>query len=95
MTVTAMEEQRKTREQTRLEQDYIGQTAVPAQAYYGVHALRARENFPMTGRPLHSAFIVSLAQVKKACALANREAGQLSAPIAEAIAAACDRVIRG
>ena len=95
MTVTAMEEQRKTRDQTRLEQDYIGQTAVPAQAYYGVHALRARENFPMTGRPLHSAFIVSLAQVKKACALANREAGQLSAPIAEAIAAACDRVIRG
>ena len=33
----------------RIEHDLIGDRAVPVQAYYGVHTLRALENFPITG----------------------------------------------
>ena len=36
----------------RLEHDLLGERAVPAQAYYGVHTLRALENFPITGIPI-------------------------------------------
>src|SRR6188474_3011517 len=32
----------------RYEHDLLGERAVPADAYYGVHTLRAVENFPIT-----------------------------------------------
>ena len=35
--------------ETRLEADSIGTMEVPAEAYYGVQALRAKQNFPITG----------------------------------------------
>ena len=34
---------------TRREHDLLGDRDVPADAYYGVHTLRAIENFPITG----------------------------------------------
>ena len=33
----------------RIEHDLLGDRAVPADAYYGVHTLRALENFAITG----------------------------------------------
>src|SRR5689334_23294744 len=33
----------------RIEHDLIGDRQVPAEAYYGIHTLRALENFPITG----------------------------------------------
>ena len=54
--------------ETRLEADSIGTMEVPAEAYYGVQALRAKQNFPITGTKLHPIFIKNLAQVKKAAA---------------------------
>ena len=36
---------------TRREHDLLGDRDVPAEAYYGVHTLRAVENFPITGNP--------------------------------------------
>ena len=39
--------------ETRLEADSIGTMEVPAEAYYGVQALRAKQNFPITGTKLH------------------------------------------
>lgn len=36
----------------RIEHDLLGDLAVPAAAYYGVHTLRALENFPITGIPI-------------------------------------------
>ncbi len=33
----------------RTEHDLLGDREVPVQAYYGVHTLRAVENFPITG----------------------------------------------
>ena len=79
----------------RLESDSIGTMEVPEDAYYGVQALRAKQNFPITGNMLHPVFIQELAKVKKACAVTNRNAGTLKPELAEAIVRACDEVIRG
>ena len=35
---------------TRLEHDLLGDREVPHDAYWGVHTLRAVENFPITGQ---------------------------------------------
>ena len=82
---------------TRLEHDFLGERAIPADAYYGIQTLRAMENFAITGIPIKSEplFVQALAYVKKGAALANRDLGVLDAGIANAIAAACDRVAAG
>ena len=67
----------------RTEHDLVGEQRVPAGAYYGVHSMRAAENFPITGRRLPREMILSLAWIKKACARANREAGVLPGEIAD------------
>ena len=81
----------------RLEHDFLGEREIPAAAYYGIQTLRALENFHITGIPLkvEPLFVQALAFVKKAAALTNRDLGVLPAPIAEAIAQACDRVATG
>ena len=79
----------------RIESDSIGSKEIPAEAYYGVQSLRAKENFPITGRQIRSEMIVSLALLKKACALTNAAAGVVDKGIADAITDACDRVIGG
>lgn len=80
---------------TRTEADSIGVMEVPAEAYYGVQALRAKENFPITHQQLHPEFIKSMAKLKKAAAITNRDAGLLSLNIASAIMKACDELIAG
>ena len=80
---------------TRMERDIVGELAVPADAYYGVHTLRAMQNFPITGQPLQPEMIRALAQIKKACAVAAGEQGALDASVAQAIADACDDVLTG
>ncbi|MFV0401774.1 MAG: aspartate ammonia-lyase [Oscillospiraceae bacterium] len=81
--------------QTRIEADSIGTMPVPRDAYYGVQTLRARHNFPITGRLMHPGLIDGLALVKKASALANKAAGELDGGIADAIATACDEILSG
>ena len=51
-------------EYMRLESDSIGEMEVPGEAYYGVQALRANENFPITGNSLHPDFIKNMATIK-------------------------------
>lgn len=80
---------------TRQEADSVGIKEVPAHAYYGVQSLRAVENFPITGNPMITPMIHSLALLKKACAIANKDANVLSKQVAEAIIAACDDVCAG
>ncbi|WP_295003907.1 aspartate ammonia-lyase [uncultured Dechloromonas sp.] len=82
---------------TRLEHDLLGDREVPASAYYGVHTLRALENFPITGIPIavYPDLIRALAQIKKAAAQANRQLGLLDATRTDAIVAACREVIDG
>lgn len=80
---------------TRIESDSIGALSIPSHAYYGVQALRAKRNFSITGKKLHSTFISNLAVIKKAAALTNLKAGNLDRIKAEAICEACDDVIEG
>ena len=80
---------------TRTEADSIGVMEIPAEAYYGVQALRAKANFPITHQQLHPEFIKSMAKLKKAAAITNRDAGLLPLNIASAIMKACDDLIAG
>lgn len=79
----------------RIEKDSLGAREVPRSAYYGVHALRGRENFPITGLPVPTPLITAIAMVKKAAALANRDASRLEPRLAAAISTASDEVIAG
>lgn len=80
---------------TRVEHDLLGAMEVPAEAYYGIHTLRSHENFGLSGVRLHPELIRALAEVKKACALANLRTGHLDEPRTNAICAACDEIASG
>ena len=82
---------------TRIEHDLVGDKEVPADAYYGVHTVRAVENFAITGSTIAQfpALIASLAAVKQAAANANRDLGLLSPDIAAAIIIACQEIGSG
>jgi aspartate ammonia-lyase len=81
----------------RIEHDLIGERAVPAQAYYGVHTLRALENFDITGTAIsiYPDLVAALACVKQAAAIANSELGLLDEKRAVAIRLACEEVREG
>jgi aspartate ammonia-lyase len=81
----------------RVEHDLLGDREVPAEAYYGVHTLRAMENFPISGTPIstYPDLVVALAYVKQAAALANRDLGLLDADKATAIVRACEEIRTG
>lgn len=80
---------------TRTERDLLGEKQVPIQSYYGIHTLRAMENFQISnqtvGQNLH--FIRALAQVKKASAQANLNFDLIDADKSAAIQKACDILI--
>ncbi|MBB5123138.1 aspartate ammonia-lyase [Streptomyces eurocidicus] len=82
---------------TRSEHDLLGDRDVPAAAYYGVHTLRAVENFPITGTPIsaYPDLVTALAAVKQAAALANRDLGLLDERKVDAIVRACEEIRAG
>ncbi len=81
----------------RTEHDLLGDRAVPADAYYGIHTLRALENFSITGTPIsiYPDLVMALACVKQAAAIANAELGLLDERRAQAIRLACEEVREG
>ncbi len=83
--------------QTRTEYDLLGEQQVPAEAWYGIQTLRAKQNFNITGVPISHfpELIQSLAMVKAAAARANHQLGLLAPHKAEAIEAACTDIIGG
>ncbi len=58
----------------RIEEDLLG-TGSSADAYYGVHTLRAIENFYISNSKISDIpeFVRGMVMVKKAAALANKE----------------------
>lgn len=70
---------------------------MPADALYGIHTLRAIDNFPLLRRPVHSALIEAYGWVKLACAETNRQLGVWAARTqdAEAILQACRELAQG
>ncbi|BDF04150.1 aspartate ammonia-lyase [[Clostridium] hylemonae] len=85
----------KVKMEYRKEKDSMGVRDIPREAYYGLQALRATENFPITGMKVHPEMIISLAQIKKAAAIVNCNVGVLDQQKAEAIKNACDEILSG
>jgi len=81
----------------RIEHDLLGEREVPADAYWGIHTLRAVENFPITGRSISEwpEFVRALALVKQAAARTNWELGLLDEPRAKLVIAATREIANG
>ncbi|MGV2989621.1 aspartate ammonia-lyase [Vibrio sp. E150_011] len=80
---------------TRLEEDLLGQRHVPADAYYGIHTLRAIENFNISNATISDVpdFVRGMVMTKKAATLANRELGVLPKDVAQYLIQACDVIL--
>jgi aspartate ammonia-lyase len=81
----------------RIEKDFLGEKQIPDDAYWGVQTLRGKENFLITNMPISREpyFVKAFGYVKKAAAMANRDLGVLDKTVANAMIAACDRIIAG
>lgn len=83
--------------ETRIEHDLLGDREIPKNAYYGVHTLRAIENFPISGDPIskYPELITALVDIKEAAALANNKLGMLDDVHCKAIVEACKAIRAG
>jgi aspartate ammonia-lyase len=81
----------------RTETDALGQRQVPADALYGIHTVRALENFPLARRPVHPELVRAYGAVKLASATVNRDLGVWGSDgaKAEAILQACAEMAAG
>jgi aspartate ammonia-lyase len=81
--------------QTRIEEDLLGSKEVPADAYYGVHTVRAMENFTISPGRISDVpeMVRGMVMVKKASAMANKEMRTIPVEVADAIIAGCDDVL--
>lgn len=81
----------------RSEHDLLGDRMIPEAAYWGVHSLRAMENFPISGQTLATApdLVNALAVIKQAAACANHDLGLLDKERMVAIVEACEEIKSG
>jgi fumarate hydratase class II len=77
----------------RCETDSMGEMFVPADALFGATTQRAVLNFPVSFRTVPQAQIEAYIQLKKCCAEANAELGELAKDKAAAVTAACDELL--
>lgn len=80
---------------TRIEHDLLGELQVPSDALFGIHTVRALENFSLLRQPVHPEFVRATVEVKWACAQTNGQLGLLDRDKADAIMAACEQVLGG
>ncbi len=79
----------------RTEHDLLGPRDVPAGALYGVHTVRAAENFPLAHRPVRAPLVHAYGAVKLACARTNHELGRWDDATFHAIESACEEMMEG
>ncbi|MBI5931234.1 MAG: aspartate ammonia-lyase [Chloroflexi bacterium] len=90
----------------RIEKDSLGELQVPSSALYGAQTQRAVLNFPVSGARCYTAFIWSMAIIKRAAAEVNNDLGLFQgkevdgktisgADIAKVVMAAADEVVAG
>jgi len=80
----------------RIETDLLGDREVPADALWGIHTLRAMENFRISGRAVHPELVKAYGSVKLACFQTNRQLGFfLDSPKADALEQACSEMAEG
>jgi aspartate ammonia-lyase len=79
----------------RTEKDSLGEFPVTKDAWYGIQTARAVDNFPISGRRPDPDFVHAHVRIKRAAAEANRQPNWLGDDLADAIVAACDRILAG
>lgn len=79
----------------RIESDLLGKLEIPANAYYGINAQRAIENFQISRTTVNDFphLIRGMVQVKMAAAQANRELRLISKEVADGIVTACNQIL--
>ena len=81
----------------RMDSDLLGEMQIADDIYYGIQTSRCLYLGDISDSKLHRypEIVRVVAQIKKACALANRDIGAMKPEIAEAIVQACDEVVDG
>ena len=81
----------------RIEKDTMGIVRVPVDAYYGAQTQRSIENFEIVQdiNRMPKEIIYAFAYLKKGAALANKDAGVLSAEKCDLIVRVCDEILAG
>ena len=80
----------------RIETDLLGDREVPADALWGIHTLRAMENFHISGRAVHPELVKAYGTIKLACFQTNRHLGYFpDLPKSDALEQACSEMAEG
>ena len=77
----------------RIEKDVLGEVEVPIDKYWGINTQRAIQNFQISGKSFPKVFIMSLAQLKKACLLGNMKLGLIDKEKGNAILQAVNEIL--
>jgi fumarate hydratase class II len=77
----------------RKERDVLGEVEIPKNAYWGIATQRAIQYFQISRRRFPASFIRALAEVKKACAKANSQLGNIDEKNCRALLAAIEEVL--
>jgi len=85
----------KTKTDTRIESDSMGEIEVAADKYWGAQTERSLLHFNIGDDVMPRAMIRALGILKKAAALVNQDLGKLPPEKAKLIVSACDEVIAG
>ncbi len=80
---------------TRTERDSFGPIEVPADRLWGAQTQRSLHHFHISSEHMPAEIVMSLAAVKRACALVNRDLGLMNEEKATAIVQAADEVLAG
>ena len=80
---------------TRTETDSFGPLEVPTDKYWGAQTQRSLMNFPIGWEQQPVAIVRALGVIKKACAQANKELGNIDPELADAIIQAAGEVFEG
>ncbi len=75
--------------------DSLGEITIDETALYGASTARAKINFKIGNKLMPLQQIYSIALVKKACALTNRDCQKLSDQKCQLIVTACDNILSG
>ncbi len=79
----------------RKEVDLLGELEIDDSKYYGIHTVRAMENFQISKMKIsdYPFFVKGMIVTKKACAMANEEMGVLEKEKTQMIISACDEIL--
>ena len=79
----------------RIERDTLGEIKVPADKLWGAQTQRSFENFKIGSEKMPMEVIRAFAMLKKACAIANHQLGNLEKIKMEVIVQAAEEILAG